>query len=155
VGPAIVTARLYDASGKLLGTRTARTLLSYIPPRGRVPFSIDGSLPAGFHHQSLSVTARPTSKALGTPTTQITKVAIDANGRHVVSGTARNPYTRTATTLRVAMTLYDARSGVLDVRQASVGATTLGRGASTTFSGTFLPAGLVPSRAYVRGWVYR
>ena len=155
VGPVTVTARLYNASGKVLATRTDRTLLSYIPPRGRVPFSIDGSVPAGYHHNSLSVTARPTSKALGTPTTTITSVAVDANGRHVVSGTVRNPYSKTVTTLRVATTLYDARSGVLDVRQGSVGKTTLGRGASTTFSSTFLPVGLTPSRAYVRGWVYR
>ena len=155
VGPVTVTARLYDASGKSLGTRTDRTLLSYVPPRGRVPFSIDGPLPAGFHHHSLSVTARATSKSLGTPTTQITSVAIDGNGRHVVSGTVRNPYTKTVNTLRVASTLYDARSGVLDVRQATVGTTTLGRGATTTFSGTFLPSGLTPVRAYVRGWVYR
>jgi glucose/arabinose dehydrogenase/PKD repeat protein len=155
VGPVTVTARLYSASGKVLATRTVRTLLAYIPPRGRAPFSIDGPVPAGFHHASLSVTARPTSKSLGTPTTQITNVAVDANGRHVVSGTVRNPYSKTVTTLRVAMILYDARFGVLDVRRATVGATTLARGASTTFSGTFLPPGLVPSHAYARGWVYR
>ena len=59
------------------------------------------------------------------------------------------------TTLRVATTLYDARSGVLDVRQASVGATTLGRGASTTFSGTFLPVGLDALACVRPGWVYR
>ena len=156
VGPVTVTARLYDASGKSLGTRTARTLLSYIPPRGRVPFSIDGSLPAGYHHNSLSVTARLDVEVARHPDD------LDHERRRrqrtASTSSAARSGTRTrksVNTLRVAATLYDARSGVLDVRQASVGRTTLGRGASTTFSATFLPAGLAPSRAYVRGWVYR
>ena len=48
-----VTARLYNATGTLLATRTAATLVSKIESHGRSPYLIAGSLPAGYAKATL------------------------------------------------------------------------------------------------------
>jgi glucose/arabinose dehydrogenase len=154
VGPVTVTARLYDSHGKLLATRSAKTLLTAVPSHGRVPFSIDGSRVPGFARASYSVSAPATSR-LGAPTITVKSNALNSAGKRVVSGTVRNPYSTTITSFGVAVTLYDARAGVLDVKRAVLGASRLGPGASTTFSAVFLAPGLMPMRTYVRGLVHR
>ncbi len=154
VGPATVTARLYNAAGKLLATRSATALLPYIPVGGRAPFSVDGSLPAGYHHATWAVTAKSTSKSLGTPTVTVASDRHNAAGQWVSSGTVRNPYTRTVTGVAVAETLYDGRAYVIDVRRATLGTTTLGAGKSTTFGAT-MPTGPSPLLTYFRGLLYR
>jgi hypothetical protein len=155
VGSVFVTAKIYNASGGLLATRTARTELSYMPVGSRAPFSISGTLPAGYHHVSWSVTASPTTRLIGAPTATYLTRGLNGTGHYVVTGTVRNPYATSVNTLRVAATLYDARGGVLDVIRASVGATILAAGASTSYSATFLATGLTPDKVYVRGMVFR
>jgi hypothetical protein len=154
VGPVTVTARLYDSHGKLLATRSARTLLTAVPSHGRVPFSIDGAPVPGYARASYSVSAPATSR-LGAPTITVKTNALNGAGHRVVSGTVRNPYSTTISSFGVAVTLYNGRAEVLDVKRASVGASKLRAGASTTFSATFLAPGLMPLRTYVRGLVHR
>ena len=153
-GPVTVTARLYDSHGKLLATRSAKTLLSAVPSHGRVPFSIDGSWVPGYARASYSVSA-PATSGLGAPTITVKTNALNSAGQRVVNGTVKNPYSTTITSFGVAVTLYDGRAGVLDVKRAAVGATKLAPGASTTFSAAFLAPGLMPLRTYVRGLVHR
>ena len=155
VGPVTVTARLYNSTGKLLTTRSARTLLSYVPAYGRVPFSIDGPPVAGFHHATWSVSAPATSKSLGAPTITVTTNTLNSAGQRVINGTIKNPYSKTITSFAVAVTLYDGRANVLDVKRSVLGASRLGPGKSTTFKTGFVAVGLHPTRTYVRGIVHR
>ena len=43
----MITAKLYNAAGHLLATRTGRTDM-YVPQGARAPFRIVGSVPAGY-----------------------------------------------------------------------------------------------------------
>ena len=52
-----VTARLYNAAGTLLATRTAATLVSKIKSHGRSPYLITGSLPANYAKATLTVSS--------------------------------------------------------------------------------------------------
>ena len=155
VGPVTVTARLYDVNHRLLTTRSVKTILSYIPAYGRVPFSIDGPPVPGYRGVSFSISARATSKALGTPTITSTTSTVNSAGQRLVNGTVKNPYSRTTTSFGVAVTLYDGRANVLDVKRSVLGASSLGPGKSTTFRTTFTPVGLNPGRTYVRGVLHR
>ena len=137
VGPVTVTARLYDVNHRLLTTRSVKTILSYIPAYGRVPFSIDGPPVPGYRGVSFSISARATSKALGTPTITSTTSTVNSAGQRLVNGTVKNPYSRTTTSFGVAVTLYDGRANVLDVKRSVLGASSLGPGKSTTFRTTF------------------
>ena len=101
VGPVTVTARLYDVNHRLLTTRSVKTILSYIPAYGRVPFSIDGPPVPGYRGVSFSISARATSKALGTPTITSTTSTVNSAGQRLVNGTVKNPYSRTTTSFGV------------------------------------------------------
>ncbi len=150
VGPVTVTARLYDATGKLLATRSHHVDLKFVKPLTRAPFSIVGSLPAGFDHVSWSVSAPKTSKRIVRPASTIASAAADAAGHWVVTGTIRNTKSYTVRHMRFAVTLYDSRGNVLDVVRAHVDRRTLGPGASTTFVATFGSTGITPDRIYRR-----
>ena len=155
VGSVKVTAKLYDAANGLLATRTAYADLSYMPPTSRAPFRIVGSLPAGYHHATFTVSAPVTARVIGAPVPTTTSNGLDVNGHWHVAGTLRNPYTGTVTTVWTAVTLYDGRGNILDAARASVALTTLGAGKSTTFAATFIPTGLAPNKVYVRGMLFR
>ena len=155
VGSTKVTAKLYNASNALLTTRTAYADLSYVVPGSRTPFRIVGPLPAGYHHAVFTISSSPTTRSIGAPTATLTTNGLNGSGKWVVAGTVKNPYTKTVTTLRVAVSLYDGRNNILDAARASVGTTTLGAAKSTTFSATFIPDGLAPNKTYVRGMVFR
>ncbi len=155
VGSTKVTAKLYNASNVLLATRTAYADLSYLTVGARAPFRIVGALPAGYDHAVYTISATPTTRLIGAPKPTTTTNGQNGSGQYVVAGTVKNPYTKTVTTLWVAVTLYDTRSGVLDAARAQVGATTLGALRSTTFSTTLIPLGLTPNKVYVRGMVFR
>ena len=155
VGPVTVTARLYNSTGKLLTTRSARTLLSYVPAYGRVPFSIDGPPVAGFHHTTWSVSAPATSKALGTPTITPSTNTLDSAGQRVIIGTRQEP---------VLEDDHQLRRGRDAVRRAGKGAgreairprrEQLGSGKSTTYTDHLQRRRLHPTRTYVRGVVHR
>jgi hypothetical protein len=149
-----VTARLYNAGGTLLATRSTVTLISRVEPRGRAPFAIVGSLPAGFARVTYSVSAPVSSLAIHRPAVTIGSSAPDGMGRWTVSGTIRNG-TAPIDTLRAAVTLWNGRGDVLDVVRATTGRTTLAPSASTTFSAKAIPPGLVPARVGVRALGYR
>ena len=98
---------LYDATGKLLTTRSARTRVVHPGLRGPAPFSIDGPPVPGFQRRAWSVSATATTKALGTPTITAARSTLDGAGRRVIDGTVKNPYSKTTTSFGVAVTLYD------------------------------------------------
>jgi hypothetical protein len=155
VGSTKVTAKLYDASNALLATRTAYADLSYLSVGAKAPFRIIGPLPSGYDHAVYTISATPTTRLIGAPTPTTTTNGLNGSGQYVVAGTVKNRYTKTVTTLWVAVSLYDQRSGILDGARAQVGATTLGALKSTTFTTTFIPLGLAPNKVYVRGMVFR
>ena len=77
------------------------------------------------------------------------------SGHWVVSGVVRNRYGTTATSVAMAVTMYDRRGTVLDVAKARLGTTTLRAGRSTTYRARFLPTGLTPNVVYLRGVMRR
>jgi len=151
----VVTARMYNAANMLIATRSVGVDLSYVPVGGRSPFRIVGPLPTGYDHVSWSVSAQATSRRIGAPVRTILSSGLNAAGRWAMTGAIRNAYRTTVTALRVTVTLYDSRGNVLDATRATVGRITLGAGASTSMSATFLPTGLAPDRVYVQGMVFR
>jgi PKD repeat protein/glucose/arabinose dehydrogenase len=155
VGRVIVTARLYDKWGRLLATRSASTLLPYVPSHTRAPFNIAGSRPAGYDHVLLSVSAPTTSRSFVDPSRTVTTSAPDPGGHWVVAGSVKDQLTTRVGTLAIAVTLYDGRGRVLDVARASVGTTILSPGHSTAFRATIPSTGLVPDRVVIRGMMAR
>ena len=109
----------------------------------------------GYRGVSFSISARATSKRLGTPTITSTTSTVNSAGQRLVNGTVKNPYSGTTTSFGVAVTLYDGRATVLDVKRSVLGASSLGPGKSTTFRTTFGAVGLNPGRTYVRGVLHR
>ena len=155
VGSTKVTAKLYNASNVLLATRTAYADLSYMTVGSRRRSGSSGRCrPATTTRSTRSVRRRPHG-SIGAPTPSTTTNGLNGSGQYVVAGTVKNPYTKTVTTLWVAVTLYDGRGSILDAARAQVGTTTLGALKSTTFSATFIPLGLAPNKVYVRGMVFR
>jgi hypothetical protein len=146
---------LYNASNVLLATRTAYADLSYMVPNSKAPFRIVGTLPAGYHHAVYTISATPTTRLVGAPSVTTTTNGLNGSDQYVVAGTAKNPYSKTVTTLWVAVSLYDGRANILDAARAKVGTTTLGALKSTTFTTTFIPLGLAPNKVYLRGMVFR
>ncbi|MBA3234415.1 MAG: PQQ-dependent sugar dehydrogenase [Chloroflexi bacterium] len=155
VGPVRVTAKLYNAAGTLLTTRSTIVDLRFDKPRRRAPFSVTGSLPAAYDHVKWSVDAPPTGKRIVAPGRTVTSSGPDGDDRWVVRGTIRNTKAYTVRKLRFTVTLYDDRGDVLDVVRAQVGTRTLTPGASTTFVGKFTTTGLKPDRIYTRGMAVR
>jgi hypothetical protein len=150
VGPVTVTVRLYNAKGTLLATRSARADVPYVEARTRTPFTIVGPLPAGYDHRTWSVSAPATTTRVVKALPTVLTARPDATGHLVVTGTLRNTSGFRIGSVSAAITLYDARRNVIDVARASIAATTLGIGATTTFRATFLSTGLRPDLVYVR-----
>jgi glucose/arabinose dehydrogenase/PKD repeat protein len=150
-----VTARLYNATGKLLATRTAATLVSKIEPTGRSPYLISGSLPAGYVKATLTVSSSVSTRALTRPVVTITSSGPNAAGKWEVRGTVRNTSSSSVDTLRVGVILYNQRAGTLDAIRATTGRTSLGPGATTSFVATASPSGLGPAMVGVRALAYR
>ena len=139
-----VTARLYNATGTLLATRTAATLISKIESHGRSPYLITGSLPAGYAKATLTVTSSVSTRAVTRPVVTIASSGPNADGHWEVRGTVRNSSSSSVDTLRVAVILYNKREGTLDAMRATTGVASLGPGATTTFVATSNQAGLTP-----------
>ena len=154
-GPVDVTARIYNAAGTLLATRTARVDLKFVKSHTRSPFTIAGPLPAGYDHVKWTVSAPSTGKKVVKPAKTVLTSGPDADGHWVVTGTIRNKASSKVERLRFAVTLYDDRGNVLDVVRAQVGARKLRPGASTSFSATFLSTGLDPDRISSRAMAIR
>ena len=149
-GPVRVTARLYNAAGHLLATRTVKADRSIAAARSRVPFRIVGSLPAGFHHVTFSVSApRTSSLSLGPAIGGLSAVADGADWR--VSGTVRNQYGYTVRYARALVTLYDANGLILDTTSVAPTDSTLSRGEIRPFVVVFSEPGLPPTATLVRG----
>jgi glucose/arabinose dehydrogenase/PKD repeat protein len=151
VGPVDITARLYDADGDLLATRTSRVKLKFVMRHTRAPFSIEGSLPAGFDHVTWTVSAPGAGKRVVKPGASTDTSGLDDGDHWVESGAIANTKASTIHHLRYAVTLYDGRGDVIDVIRATVGKRTLHPGASTSFLATFGPTGLTPDRISGRG----
>ena len=150
-----VTARLYNATGTLLATRTAATLISKIESHGRSPYAITGSLPAGYAKATLTVTSSVSTRAVTRPVVTIASSGPNADGHWEVRGTVRNSSSSSVDTLRVAVILYNKREGTLDAMRATTGVASLGPGATTSFVATSNQTGLTPSLIGVRALAYR
>ena len=149
-GQVSVTAWLYDIHGKLLATRATKVLLPYLSTHTRAPFSIVGSLPAGYDHVAWSVSAPTTSRRVVSPSTKVLSVVSDAAGRLVVTGTVKNTHTYTVRSVTVTITAYNSARNAFDVVRAKVPTTSLGAGKSTTFTATLPTIGLTPDLVYPR-----
>ena len=148
-GPVTVRARLYDASGHLLGTWMKAAYVPVLVALGRSPFLFTGPAPAGFDHAVLSVAAAPTtSRTSVTPTVSGTGGLVAGSWR--VSGTARNGTSRTMRTVRVLVTEYDTLGNVIAVAYVAPTSSTLGPGATTTFATSFGPLGPALTRLSAR-----
>lgn len=144
-GPITVTARLYDASGRLLATRIGRTE-TYAAPRSRVPFRISGALPAGFATVKYSVSGQTTSRRLVVlPGSGYTSSHVDARWR--VKGSIASA--RSVTAVRVAMTQYDQRGNVIDVTRAKIARTTMTGGRAMAFDAWSTFAAGAPDRVRI------
>ena len=150
-GPITVTARLYDAKGRLLATRTGATE-SYATPRSRVPFRISGARPAGFARVKYSLSGPATSRRLVVlPGSGYTSSHVDARWRVKGSISAA----RSVTLVRVAMTQYDPRGNVIDVTRAKLARTTLRAGRSMAFDAWSTYAGGAPDRVRIHALAFR
>ena len=78
-GPSLITAKLYNAAGHLLATRTGRTDIS-VPKGARRPFRIVGSVPAGWAKTVVTVSGAATSQTLVNLTFSGVTQAYDAAG---------------------------------------------------------------------------
>jgi glucose/arabinose dehydrogenase len=128
-GPSVITAKLYNAAGKLLATRTGRTDMS-VPKGARVPFRMVGSVPAGWAKTVVTVAGAATSHTLANLTFSGVTMGYDTS-RLRVTGTVRSSVA--VSSYRVMMTTYNRVGTVVDVARAALGASTLAAGASTTF----------------------
>ena len=130
-GPITVTAKLYDGSGHLLGTRSAPATL-YAVSHSRAPFRITGSLPDGFARATYSVTSPVSNKTVRNVSYALTSLA-EEDGRWKATGTIKAT-SGDVRFVKLAMTLYDSRARVIDVVRAGVVKTTLKKNQSTTFT---------------------
>ena len=150
-----VTARLYNATGTLLATRTAATLVSKIESNGRSPYLISGSLPAGYAKATLTVTSSVSTRAVTRPVVTTTSSGPNSAGQWEVRGTVRNTSSSSVDTLRVGVILYNKRAGTQDAIRATTGGTSLGPGATTTFVATSNQPDPAPAMITVRALAYR
>jgi hypothetical protein len=138
-GPSYITAKLYNAAGTLLATRTGRTDIS-VPKGARIPFRIVGSAPAGWAKTVVTVSGAATSKTLVNLTFSGVTMAYDSS-RLREQGTVRSSVA--ISSYRVMMTTYNRVGTVVDVTRSVLGASTLAAGASTTFDAWSSYAGTV------------
>jgi hypothetical protein len=129
LGVVTVTAKLYDAGGHLLATRTVRPE-SYVAKATRVPFRLVGSVPAGFAKTVLSVTGSSTSKKIAALSFSGVTAGYDAS-RYRMRGSITASVA--VSSIRTSMTSYDTFGTVVDVTRAVIGTSTLGAHKSTTF----------------------
>jgi glucose/arabinose dehydrogenase/PKD repeat protein len=151
-GPITVKAKLYDADGHLLATRSASTVL-YAVGHSRTPFRIAGSLPAGFTKVSYSVSAPVANKTVRGVTSDTTSSGF-VGGKWQAKGTIKASKGGVKW-LKVALTLYDKRGTVVDVVRGTVGKSTLSKNKKTTFSAASKIAGLSIDRAKVRTFGFK
>ena len=138
-GPSFITAKLYNAAGTLLATRTGRTDIS-VPKAARIPFRIVGSVPAGWAKTVVTVKSASTGNTLTTLTFSGVTATYDAS-RFRETGTVRSSVA--ISSYRVMMTTYNRLGTVVDVTRSVLGASTLGAGASTTFDAWSSYAGTI------------
>jgi hypothetical protein len=131
-------------------TRTVSVDRPVVAARTRVPFRIVGSLPAGLHHVTFSVSAPRTS---GTPVNLsvggVSAVADGADWR--VSGLLTNRHTYRVRGARALVTIYDLNGLILDTASVAPTDATLSRGETRPFVVTFSEPGLPPADTRVRG----
>ena len=150
-----VTARLYNATGRLLATRTAVTLVSKIESHGRSGYLISGSLPAGYAKATLTVSSSVSTKALTRPAVTITSSGPNADGHWEVRGTVRN--TSTSRSTRCGSGSSSTTSG--PAPWMPFGRRPAGRRSdqvvTTSFVATSNQTGLAPAMVGVRALAYR
>ena len=106
-----------DASGHLLATGEAFTLLDNINPGQKSPFkTIELSPPAGFAQTVITgVSDFSSSTPANTNfTTVVTNTFIDSSGFPNIVGTVTNDNTTTASDIQVVFTFYDSAGNVAD-----------------------------------------
>lgn len=150
-GPITVTARLYNAAGTLLATRTGSAEM-YAAGRSRVSFRITGSVPAGFSKVTYTLSSPVTTSTL-VGLTGIGYTSSYVDGRWRVTGSVRAP--SAVRFVRVVMTQYDKRGTVIDVTRATTPTTTLAAGASTTFDAWSTYSGAAPDLVRIKGLGHR
>jgi hypothetical protein len=134
-GPVTITAKLYDATGHLLATRSNYVYKPVLASLGRSAFKITGTIPAGFDHASLSVTSSPISHAsIVAPWVHRVSGAPDGGGGWTTSGDVTNTGSRSMRSIRVFMTLYDPLNQVVAVGYVAPRSSRLAAHHSTTFS---------------------
>ncbi len=151
-GPITVKAKLLDAAGHLLATRTGTTLL-YATSHSRAPFRIEGSLPAGFAKVSYSVSASVANKTVRGVTHATTSLA-EVASRWQAKGTIKAT-SGAVKWLKLALTLYDTHGAVIDVVRGTVSKTTLSKNKSTTFNAWSKLVDLTFDRAGVRTFGFK
>ncbi len=145
-GPITVTAKLLNANGVVLATRTGQTEVQ-APGRSLAPFRISGPVPAGFASVRTTVTSVAATKTV-LPLTVSGTSSTYVGGRWRVKGTVTTP--DAVHTVRVVMVQYDDRGRVIDVTRAELGGgTTLGSGTSTTFDAWSTYTGGAPDRVRI------
>jgi len=138
-GPAMITAKLYDAAGHLLATRTGRTDIS-ITKGIRAPYRIVGSVPAGYAKTVVTVRGVTTSATLVNLSYAGVTQSYDSS-RFRMQGTVKSSVA--VSSYRMMMTTYNTYGTVVDVTRSVLGASTLGAGASTTFDAWSSYAGTI------------
>ncbi len=131
-----ITAKLYSSSGKLLGSTSVHPLVTVMAGRSRSPFVINAARPAGFAYVKFTITSTPASTS-----TRLLTVSGTASGptpsTWKVDGTIKNTSSTTASNVTYLLEIYNAFGTVINATTGHPLATTLAKGASTTFSVTF------------------
>ncbi len=129
-GPIKVKATLRRADGTVIGTRTRETMM-YAVSHSRVPFRIDGTLPAGFARATFTLSAPTSTGDIRGVTVTGTTTTIE-DGRWRVRGTIKAE-SGGVKDLAVGVALYGRRGAVVNVVAGKLGRTTLASAATTTF----------------------
>lgn len=148
-GPVTVTAKLYDATGKLLKTVTGQTE-TYIPAGDRVGYKIITPEPAGYAKGVISLSSSVYGRSLGTITFVSGNSFVDGDHIHVTGTVKANSSLKS---LRISLELYDEWGYVVDLQRATIGSSTLSKGRTTTYDVQSLYAGFTtPDTVRVRGY---
>ncbi len=146
-----VTARLYSSTGSLLKTVTTRTQLAGVPKYGRALFTILTTKPAGYASVKYTVTSVGASSATRILGATGVSTSTPAAGQWRVTGSIVNGGSTTATHVSYLVGIFDTWGRVLNATSGAPSSTTLGPGASATFSTTFSGITTPPTGSTARG----
>ncbi|HEX5826784.1 MAG TPA: PQQ-dependent sugar dehydrogenase [Candidatus Limnocylindrales bacterium] len=131
-GRASVTATFRDGAGTVVGTLTGSSFANRLARGGVTPFALSGSVPA-YASVRLTVKAGTAGAARSLAVTSATRTA-NQDGTVTEKGTVRNTGTITLRNVGVALTWYGRRGEVLERGTAAVSPSTLGAGASGSYT---------------------